>query len=563
MSRILRVGGPRLLTLVLAAVLSGVTVVGLAGPASAHAVLDSSSPQDGARLDHEPATVALTFDEAVQPIPASDEVISVTGVRVDTGRSTQSADGTTIVLPLQPDLPAGTYAVTWRVVSADTHIVGGSITFGIGVDPAAAPVAPADDTRALDITADVAQGLLYLGIVLLVGVGAAAASLWPWALAARRTRLIMWGGWLLGVLGTVMPLLLQGARAENDSWPAVFRFVDAGQTLGSAFGRELLARLLLLVLVVPLLTTAWLGRLHRTRYAGAGGVVAVALLVTVALTGHEAVGSDVPVAMISAVLHLAAAAVWLGGLAVLLAIVLPAARSGGVPLCAAGLKRWSYAAYSCVACLVLTGEFQAARQVDPVEALWSTGYGVVLLVKLAVIALVLVAAAVAQRRVLAPAREQSGDPGRDEFARGDTRTVIRRSVRIEAGLAVVVLAVTALLVSEPPADTTYGPPSDMTAPLGPDTVHVYVDGTRRGRQSFELTVTDSAGRPAPVREITASLSSTTVAALAVTLVPDPTTAARWNSTNAVVPLPGPWTLALDVTVDSADAYSTAAHYRVY
>jgi copper transport protein len=553
LSRILRLGGPRLLTLVLAAVLSCVTVVGLAGPAAAHAVLDSSSPQDGARLEHAPATVTLTFDEAVQPIPASDEVISATGVRVDTGRLTQSADGTTIVLPLRPGLPTGTYAVTWRVVSADTHIVGGSITFGVGVDPSAAPVAPPDRARALDVTADAGEGLLYLGIVLLVGVAAAAAALWPWALAARRTRLLMWAGWLLTVLGTVIPFLLQGPRAENESWSAVWRFADAGQTLDSAFGRELLARLLLLVLVAPLLTTAWAGRLQCRRYAVAGGTVAVALLVTVALTGHEAVGSDVPVAMISAVLHLAAMAVWLGGLAVLLTIVLPAARSGGIPLSVAGMTRWSCVAYSCVACLVLTGEFQASRQIDPVEALWSTGYGVVLLVKLAVIGLVLVAAAVAQRRVLTG---------------GDVRSVVRRSVRIEAGLAVVVLAVTALLVSEPPGNTTYGPPSDMTAPLGPDTVHVHVDGTRRGRQSFELTVTDAAGRPAPVQAITASLSSTEVAALAVTLAPDPgpaptTASARWHSTDAVVPLPGPWTLALDVTVDSADAYSTAAHYRVY
>jgi copper transport protein len=553
-------GGPRLLTLVLAAVLSCVTVVVLAGPASAHAVLDSSSPQDGARLEHAPATVTLTFDEAVQPIPASDEVISATGVRVDTGRLTQSADGTTIVLPLRPDLPTGAYSVTWRVVSADTHIVGGSITFGVGVDPSAAPVALPDRARALDITADAGEGLLYLGIVLLVGVGAAAASLWPWVLADRRTRLLMRAGWLLMLLGTVAPFLLQGPRAENESWSAVFRFADAGQTLGSAFGRELLARLLLLVLVAPLLTTAWLGRLQCRRYAVAGGTVAVALLVTVALTGHEAVGSDVPVAMISAVLHLAAMAVWFGGLAVLLAIVLPAARSGGLPLRAAGITRWSSVAYSCVACLVLTGEFQASRQIDPVQALWSTGYGVVLLVKLAVIGLVLVAAAVAQRRVLNSAR--------DELACADVRRVVRRSVRIEAGLAVVVLAVTALLVSEPPGNTTYGPSSDMTAPLGPDTVHVHVDGTRRGRQSFELTVTDSAGRPAPVQAITASLSSAEVAALAVTLAPDPapglsTAAARWHSTDAVVPLPGPWTLALDVTVDSADAYSTAAHYRVY
>lgn len=108
--------GSRLLTLVLATLLSVVALVGLAGSASAHAVLDGSSPQDGARVDREPAEVSLTFDEAVQPIPASDEVISSTGVRVDTGQLRQSADGTTIVLPLRPGLPAGTYSATWRVV---------------------------------------------------------------------------------------------------------------------------------------------------------------------------------------------------------------------------------------------------------------------------------------------------------------------------------------------------------------------------------------------------------------------------------------------------------------
>lgn len=555
--------GSRLLTLVLATLLSVVALVGLAGSASAHAVLDGSSPQDGARVDREPAEVSLTFDEAVQPIPASDEVISSTGVRVDTGQLRQSADGTTIVLPLRPGLPAGTYSATWRVVSADTHIVGGSVTFGIGVDPSAAPAPPPDRTRALDVTTDVAQGLLYLGIVLLIGVSAAAAWLWPWVITARRTRLTLWCGWLLMVVGTLVAFLLQGARAEDGSWPAVLRLAGADETLGSAFGQELIARLALLLLVIPLLTSASLARLRRLGHAVTGAVVALALLVTVALTGHESVGPDVPLALISAILHLAAMAVWLGGLAVLVTVVVPFARRGGRELHSAAMRRWSYIAYSCVACLVVTGEFQASRQVDPVQALWSTGYGAVLLIKLGVIAAMLVAAVLAQRHVLAPAPSEPDGTADERFAGGDVLTVIRRSVRIEAALAVVVLAVTAVLVSEPPAATTYGPPVDVDAPLGTDVVHVHIDDTRRGRQDVELDVTDAAGRPVPVQAITANLSTASVAALGVRLVNDPGDTSRWHSTNAVVPLPGIWTLTLDVTVDPTQAYATAARYRVW
>jgi copper transport protein len=555
--------GSRLLTLVLATLLSVVALVGLAGPASAHAVLDSSSPQDGASVDREPAEVSLTFDEAVQPIPASDEVISSTGERVDTGQMRQSADGTTIVLPLRPGLPAGTYSATWRVVSADTHIVGGSVTFGIGVDPSAAPAPPPDRTRALDVTTDVAQGLLYLGIVLLIGVSAAAAWLWPWVITAHRTRLTLWCGWLLMVVGTLVAFLLQGARAEDGSWAAVLRRAGAGETLGSAFGQELIARLALLLLVIPLLTSASLARLRRRGHAVTGAVAALALLVTVALTGHESVGSDVPLALVSAILHLAAMAVWLGGLAVLVTVVVPFARRGGHELHSAVVKRWSYIAYSCVACLVVTGEFQASRQVDPVQALWSTGYGAVLLIKLGVVGAMLVAAVLAQRHVLATAPSEPGGTADERFAGGDVLTVIRRSVRIEAALAVVVLAVTAVLVSQPPATTTYGPPVDVDAPLGADVVHVHIDGTRRGRQDVELDVTDAAGRPVPVQAITANLSTASVAALGVRLVSDPGDTSRWHSTNAVVPLPGTWTLTLDVTVDPTEAYATAARYRVW
>ncbi len=76
--------------------------------ASAHAVLVSSSPVDGSRVNTEPAEVRLTFDESVGLIPADEEVISVTGLRADTGQPRLTQGGTTIVLPLRPGAyPAG------------------------------------------------------------------------------------------------------------------------------------------------------------------------------------------------------------------------------------------------------------------------------------------------------------------------------------------------------------------------------------------------------------------------------------------------------------------------
>ena len=488
--------GLRLAVLALAT-FGGMTAAGaIAAPAaSAHAVLVSSTPVDGSRVNTEPAQVRLTFDEPVGLIAADEQVISATGARADTGQVRLAEGGTTIVLPLRPHLPRGTYSATWRVVSADTHVVSGSITFGLGVQPGAGVAATPDHTGPLDVIADIAEGLIYAGLVLLAGVTAAARLLWPWALLSRRMRGLAWAGWAALAAGTAAEFVLQGPRAVNASWAAVFRLRDAGGTLASPFGQELAARMALLLLIVPLLSGRWLGgqwsggqwpngRAGRTAdilRAAAG----LALLVSVAVAGHEAAGPDVALALPAAVLHLASMALWLGGLVVLGLAVLPALRRGTIA--GAGLRRWSITAYSCVICLVVTGEYQASRQISPVQALWSTRYGVLLLVKVALVAVMLAAALLAERHVMGAAV-----PGRLVRA-------VRRSVGIEIVTAVLVLAVTAVLVSEPPARTTFGPPVTLSAPLGADHVSVRIDMTRRGAQAMTLHILTATGAPVPAR----------------------------------------------------------------
>ena len=178
----------------------------------------------------------------------------------------------------------------------------------------------------------------------------------------------------------------------------------------------------------------------------------LALLVSVAVAGHEAAGPDVALALPAAVLHLASMAVWLGGLVVLGLAVLPALRRGTIA--DAGLRRWSITAYSCVICLVVTGEYQASRQISPVQALWSTRYGVFLLVKVALVAVMLAAALLAERHVMGAAV-----PGRLVRA-------VRRSVGIEVVTAVLVLAVRPRCASPcaaSPRTARSGPPAPRSS----------------------------------------------------------------------------------------------------
>jgi copper transport protein len=531
----------------------------LAQAAGAHAVLVSSSPVDGSRVNREPAQVRLTFDEEVGLISGAEQVISTTGLRADTGHVSQAGGGRTIVLPLKPHLPRGTYSATWRVVSADTHVVSGSITFGIGVTPGAGAAAPPDHTRPLDVTADVAQGLVYAGVVLLAGVLAAARLLWPWSLARRRVYRLAWTGWAALLAGSAAAFLLQGPRADNQGWGAVPRLHGAGTTLTSTFGQELLARAGLLILVIPLLARRARRGLRRPVEDAIRGLAGVALLTSVAVTGHEAVGSGVVLALPAAVLHLAAMAVWLGGLVLLGLVVLPGLRVGQHTLAEARLPRWSVTAYCCVVVLAITGEYMASRQISPLAALWSTRYGVLLLIKTALVAVMLATAYLAQRLLASPPT-----PAETPTPDGpDVIRAVRRSVKIETAIAALVVAVTAVLVSEPPASGTYGPPVTVTAPLGPDHISVHISPTRRGPQAITIEVLNQAGAPAGASSATASLSSPQVSALNLTLRKRTRDGSEWASRAAVAPLPGVWTLTINVSLGAAEAYTTSVRYQVW
>jgi len=140
--------------LVVGALTAGLAVL-VAPSASAHDQLVSTDPADGSTVDVAPDHVTLTFEDPAVAIGTVIEVVGPDGSVVSSG-APQLVDSDVTQAITAQDLPAGKYAVTWRVTSPDGHVVSGDFAFtaksGSGdeaQEPAAtSSAAPSDESSA-------------------------------------------------------------------------------------------------------------------------------------------------------------------------------------------------------------------------------------------------------------------------------------------------------------------------------------------------------------------------------------------------------------------------------
>ena len=126
----------RRLRAVLLAGLGAGLLLGIPATAAAHTELRSSSPASGATLDATPATVVLTFNQAVQTEFAQVAVLDNAQAHLETGAASVVGENVTqAVMPLS----AGPYTVSWRVVAADGHPVTGTFAFTVAAPPVVSP----------------------------------------------------------------------------------------------------------------------------------------------------------------------------------------------------------------------------------------------------------------------------------------------------------------------------------------------------------------------------------------------------------------------------------------
>nr|WP_172967844.1 copper resistance protein CopC [Micromonospora sp. WMMA2032] len=517
-----------------------------ATPASAHAVLVSSSPAASAVVPEAPAQVVITFSEGVRKVPGKVRVIAPDGSRADRGEPT--FQGAEVTIPVDPSGARGTYLVSYRVISADSHPVSGAFTYSVGA-PSEPPTDTGSDNRANPVTetaVKVAKYVGYVGLLLLVGPALVLAALWPRRLSRRGPARLAWTG--LGVLAaaTVAELWIQVPYTNGGG---LFDVTGAGlgDVLGSAYGTTHLVRLGLLAAAAFLLRPLFAGPVGRTD----GIILAVlggAALFTWPLAGHAAASPAPAVSVVVDAVHLGGMAVWLGGLVMLAVFLLRRADERELD---AILPIWSRWAALAVAALLLAGTVQGLIEVASPTALIDTTYGRLLLAKIVLFALVIGVAAYS--RALVRRRVAAGRPGS-----------MRRAVVAELAITAVVLGLSATLVQTTPARTAAadvaGAPAGyfsttLSSPIY--SLQVELDPAETGNNSLHLYAYTTDNRPQPVQEwkVTAALPSAGIEPITVPLLP-----LSDNHATGEVNLParGDWQLRFTVRTSDIDQATVTA-----
>jgi len=519
-----------------------VTMVALllpAAPASAHAVLVTASPRLGTVVPSAPEQVVLQFNEPVEPITDKILVLGPDGKRADAGPAT--LDDATITIPLRPGGPNGTYLVSYRVVSADSHPIPGGYTFSVGA-PSAHPPTLSDAATRVDPWAQTAMSVTkfisYAGLVVLVGAVLVLGLLWPARLSRAMPQRLAWTA--LGVVGAsaVLGLLVQApygsGRALYD-----FSWSDLRLVLASDFGTGHLIRLGVCAAAAFLLPPVLAGKARRMD-AIPLVLLSVVGLATWPISGHAG-SSPVPqLSVVTDTFHIAGAAVWLGGLLMLLLFLLR--RANAVEL-GAILPIWSRWATLAVAAIVVSGTVQVLVEVGGLDPLWRTRYGLLVLAKIGLLAVVLGSAVYARR--LADQEDTAADPRR-----------LRLIVLLESVIIVVVLAVSSVLVQTAPArnanaatTVTQGLSTSVTSPLY--TLQVELTTTTVGSNELHLYAYAPDGSQQVVQEwtATASLPSAGVNGVSVPLVK---LTPNHVSGQFVAPTAGQWQLRFSLRTTDID-----------
>jgi putative copper export protein/methionine-rich copper-binding protein CopC len=457
----------RIRCLALACAAVAVAVVTVPTVLFAHARLMRSIPAANGRLENPPIELRLWFSERPELRFTSIQLVDSAGRSIALGAVAQGgSDRTGIVVPIAEPVAAGRYTVVWRTAAADGHATNGRFAFTVAVGPSAVPhpavpstipgtaargaTRPGTGALAPNTVVDSGTAVMYSAplrwaelMSVLTLIGAVLFRLFilqPAELAAPviaesadRARRLAHAALALFVLATLTRVVDQSnliAGAAGARIPAVMSVIE-----GTRWGHGWLVGLLGAALALIGLAVA------RSTSSGwiVGGVGVAAIATSESLTGHAGAATHLmPLAVGVDVAHVLGAGGWLGGLTAVLLSGLPALRSlDDVERPRAGsrlVRSFHHAAVQCVALVVATAAIAAWLRLGAVDALWTTSYGRILMLKIALVVVLLMFGWYHRRTAVVPEWE------------GGTKSRFLRSAVGELLVGALVLAVTAVLV---------------------------------------------------------------------------------------------------------------------
>nr|WP_246529398.1 CopD family protein [Microvirga zambiensis] len=353
----------------------GLAIFGLllfTAAASAHAQLVRSDPVDGAVVGSAPGIITLTFSEPVRPLVArlalpNGQIVVLKEI---------GAKGSVIALSL-PDIHAsGTYVLSWRVASGDGHPIGGGLVFSVGAPSAAAPMN--DGQFEPLVRAGLWSTRLLLMLALIVGVGGAGF----YALIGRENpeggNVEIPTAIAVGLL--MVPLLIGFQGLDSLGAPLsdlLTAPVWAAGIRATSYGSSIL-------IAASALIVAYASRLLKYTSRSGMALATTALLLAglaSASAGHASTAPPRSLTAPAVFLHTVAVLLWIGSL-----LPLVVAFTRNRTTAPKVLRRFSSSIPAIIGVLGLSGILLAFVQIRMLPALWSTDYGIVLLVKLALVA---------------------------------------------------------------------------------------------------------------------------------------------------------------------------------
>jgi copper transport protein len=563
----------------LAAVAIAVVLCSLAAPprASAHAYLVKTVPAASGVLDVPPRTVQLTYDEAVEPRFAIISVTDAAGKQQTIGPVTRSpANPDTLVVPLRPHLPQGWYLIYWRAISVDGHPVQGAFTYAVGPNPGPAPQFPVPSIAgsATSLNLLIARWVMFLSVMSAIGLFVFRVLI---ARPARRRapgtslRAVSIALVIASVIGLLaIPVYLDFATAI-DSLRSVF---DLGALVPlfrvTAFGRGYVDMIVCFALFcLAAWITLWLdqpSREHRSiaeLVSVTGALLAAASVLLIPGTaGHAGQTSPRGISVVLDWLHLITGSVWLGGLIGLLVLWASLSAAGRVAGLSVVVPRFSNVAFVSVLLLLGTGTWATINHLPALDALWLTGYGVAILVKIGLLITAMALGAFNLLRTkprLIAAREH---PELGEPAAG----LLRRTISGEALLITCAVFAAAVLSSLAPPPPAFALQNSALASVGPGRVLATVkqDGyvlqvvvspnKAAAPNSFALRITQN-GRPVRAANVTLTFNHTEMQMPQQEYQLTETRPGLYTHAAPALVMVGKWALAFQITPKSAPPFS--------
>ena len=522
--------------------------------AGAHAVLRHSTPHADQTVASSPPQVILDFNEPIKAGSGSVRLFDERGDRLDRGEVFEPRSKS-VGIRVPRKLSRGVYTATYRVTSADGHPVSGGISFGVQAAVRGGRTGPtvvellADQQpgAAVEAAYGIVRGLHYAALALVLGALPFGLLLWRAGHATGRwPRRLLFGAGVVGLVSATLGIFLQGILAAGLHLGDLFVSGVTSASFDSHAGKAWLVRAIAWAAVLPAL---WpprpFGRVRGGFVAAAGA----ALVASFPYGGHATTQSPEGVLVPADVVHILAAATWLGGLVLLLAAFWPRredATAEGWRATAA----FSRTALWAIVAIVVAGSVQAWFYLGSVSAFVEHTYGVALLAKIALVA-VIVSIAAANRRRLAAAGDRAA-------------AALRRAMVAEGVIAIAILGATSVLVRAAPPKSIGLGPQQKELNLGPMRLEMVVEPATVGRNAFHLYLFNrrTGAQISRVEQLTVTMSNAKAGIAPIALDIPRKGVAHYELLGQQLPAAGDWRAVVTARVSEFDEYTAKTTLRV-